>query len=353
MESLREIQLTLSKVKHYDHILANAAMMGMYGSGSHCIRIWLTETGASADLPLGRFGPKSCQWISLFRAVRVAYGGLMNHRCGIDGRMQVGPVSSSDIAPSDRAQQRREPQDHPLYPILAATVASSMTKLGEKSSEIAEEIIRTQTNKEVGGHHDWDQSAIHSGSDLQACLTALELLRNIVTETFPTKDSKSSASDYNHRHFEDDINPAGHTEKISPWMRRYTASITSMVPSRLPRRFIMAFIHKAPTRYLELIEEMMGFILSEEPGGESLLGSPEPDLEHQLAMEIFSHWLVLILMLDNVWWIGGTGAWELRQIVAARRNGHWRTCLWNREEDWWPEGMLEISRQLNKYREKM
>ncbi|KAJ5686592.1 hypothetical protein N7536_009211 [Penicillium majusculum] len=62
MESLREIQATLAETDQYDHILANAAMMGMYGSSSHCIRIWLAETASSSDdLERGRFMPKSCQ----------------------------------------------------------------------------------------------------------------------------------------------------------------------------------------------------------------------------------------------------------------------------------------------------
>lgn len=134
-------------------------------------------------------------------------------------------------------------------------------------------------------------------------------------------------------------------------MQRYTANITSMTPSKLPRRFIVAFIHKAPTRYLELVEHMMDFILNEADSSWEPI-NPEPKPAYQLAMEIFAHWLVLVLMLDGVWWIGGTGAWELKHIVAAKRNARWGACLWNTGEDWWPENMLEIDIQLGKYREK-
>jgi hypothetical protein len=342
MESLRDIQPTLFNVKHYDHILANAAMMGMYGSGSHCIRIWLTETADSEDVNLGRFRPKSCQWMSLFRAVRVAYGGLLKNRRGMEDKTQFFPIPSSDTAPSVRSPQQMEPQNHPLYSILAATVVSAMTRLSEKTSEIVEESIRIRTNKCLDNHDD---------ANLQACLTALRLLRNIVTETFPSKNIEASTPNPFDCYFEDELTPVDQIPKISAWMRRYTASITSTVPSKLPRRFIMAFIHKAPTRYLELVEDIMGFILNGGPG-ESLIGSPEPNLAHKLAMEIFAHWLVLVLMLDSVWWIGGIGAWELRQIVAAGRNTQWR-CLWNKREDWWPGSMLEVSRQLDNYREKI
>jgi hypothetical protein len=105
---------------------------------------------------------------------------------------------------------------------------------------------------------------------------------------------------------------------------------------------------------LELIEEAMSFVVSGEDTGNCVgpnFTQPEPDLVHQLAMEIFAHWLVMVLMLDNVWWIGGIGAWELKQIVTAKGGSRWRKS-WKVEEDWWPEIMLGINRQLNKYREK-
>lgn len=352
MESIREIQPTLSKVKHYDHILANAAMMGMYGSGSHCIRIWLTETAAPDDLALDRIAPKSCQWMSLFRAARVAFGGLVG-RAGTEGNSPDKLVTPDiDTAPFSCNEQKSRSHDHLLYPIISATVSSALVKLGEKTKTI--KVIIHSKMQEIGHSPDDDDFSARAAADLQACLAALELLRNIVKETSSSKDRPSNKPD--HRHFEHQADSDEHFAKISPWMRRYTASITSMVPSKLPRRFIMAFIHKAPTRYLELVEEMMGFILSE-TGVESCLGTPEsmgpePELTHQLAMEIFAHWLVLVLLLDDVWWIGGIGAWELKQIMTWKRDASWRNLLWRDGENWWPESMLEINRQLDKHREK-
>jgi hypothetical protein len=152
-----------------------------------------------------------------------------------------------------------------------------------------------------------------------------------------------------------DIEPMGQLSEVSPWLRRYTASITSMTPSRLPRRTIMAFIHKAPTRYLNLIEETVSLLQTEPPAEEDAWGmasprTPDPSVAHQLALDIFAHWLVLVILLENVWWIGGIGAWELGQIVAARKDVRWRMCMWNKDKDWWPESMFEVSRQFDKHR---
>lgn len=351
MESLREIQPALSRVEYYDHILANAAMMGMYGSGSHCVRIWLTETAAPNDPMLKTFMPKSCQWVSWFRAARVAYEGLVKKKSYADGNGQDVPTPSSVDTAGSSNKQQPDSIDHPLYLILATTMSSAMTKLDEKIDGIARGIINVQTHQQdINGDNEKEPDS-HAALDFQACMDALELLKTVITETFPSKCQNLSTSGLYH-HIEPDGDSEEQPSNISPWMQRYTANITSMAPSKLPRRFIVAFIHKAPTRYLELVEHMMDFILNEaDSSWEPINPEPEPEPTHQLAMEIFAHWLVLALMLDGVWWIGGSGAWELKHIVAAKRNARWRASLWN-AEDWWPESMLEIDIQLGKHREK-
>ena len=102
----------------------------------------------------------------------------------------------------------------------------------------------------------------------------------------------------------------------------------------------------------------MGLMQSGAPRGHGIARCPlnpinsEPSLAHQLAVDIFAHWLVLVMLLDKVWWIGGIGAWELGQIIPFRKNTRWCMSLWKTDDDWWPESMFEISRQFNKHRAK-
>ena len=372
MESLREIQATLPEAKQFDNVLANAAMMGMYGSASHNTRIWLAKTATFADQRLGDFVPKLPQWISLFRAVHMAYVGLLNNRLGAadmgrsPARSPVSPSASGSMQyeynVSSRGenqlafgQRRGAPADHPLYPILAATVGSAMVKLHDKAREIA--IV--QESSPLTAFYEFGPPSPSSNPDLQACYSALSILNDIIADTFRAGDSTPVS--HANLALDVDIEPMGQLSEVSPWLRRYTASITSMVPSRLPRRTIMAFIHKAPTRYLRLVEEAISIVQTEPPPTtdemDGVWGIPpppplasQPSMAHQLAMEIFAHWLVLVILLDNVWWIGGIGSWELGRVVASRNDVRWRACLWNKEEDWWPESMFEVSRQFEKYK---
>ncbi|KAK4860941.1 hypothetical protein LT330_004672 [Penicillium expansum] len=338
MESLREVQAKLSETDQYDHILANAAMMGMYGSSSHCVRIWLAETASDNDLERGRFIPKSCQWISLFRAVRVAYTGLLNDRFKTEDVVQlasptsfIDPVASCDFQMHcectvlSRCEQQKGPQDHALYPILAATVGSALRRLRKRAQEIAK--------NGMGDYEDQDTPAIHNDSYVQACFAALDLFENIAIETFPDINLVPNTPGLSPLASEVDVNPVGQASKVSPWIRRYTARITSMIPSKLPRRFIMAFVHKAPTKYLNLVEDMMGLMQIGAPGGHGVTACPlnpmnsEPSLAHQLAVDIFAHWLVLVMLLDKVWWIGGIGAWELGQLISLKRDTRWQSRI--------------------------
>ncbi|KAK3321510.1 putative C6 transcription factor [Cercophora scortea] len=362
MKSLQETQAALPEAKQYDCVLANAAMMGMYGSGSHCVRIWLVKTAAMGDQPLSDIMPKNTQWISLFRAAHLAYLGILNKPITDDTtlisptrsrspveympKFFTGSSSSSqstyEYKVSSRIDQPRVPPAHALSPILAATVGSAMAKLRKKARQMTSVGLASG----VGGED------TNTNLDIQACCAALDLLDSVVAETFPAEDSVSSQLNHNKPlPFEVNIDPVGgQIAKVSPWLRRYAASITSMMPSRLPRRVIMAFVHKAPVRYLNTIEDMLSIIQTVSFNGAGSMTPPDLSLARQLALDIFAHWLVLVILLDNVWWIGCVGAWELERIVSFRKDARWQGVMWNRDEDWWPESMFEVCRQFEKHR---
>ncbi|KAE8555558.1 hypothetical protein TMatcc_002817 [Talaromyces marneffei ATCC 18224] len=352
MESLREIQAALPQTKHYDHILANAAMMGMYGSGSHCARIWLAKTAALGDQLQEDLMPRHSQWIKLFRAVHLAYDGLLKNAQSPGETAQFSldpspdkpttrssPQKRHEYQLSPRVELHRSPINHTLYPIMAATLGTALTNLRRKARDLA--VLEARNSISV--RENSTMSATHGNPDIEACFVALSILSNIVSETFPTDDLMTSTP----LSFEVDVDPVGQLSEVSPWLRRYTASITSMVPSSLPRRFIMAFIHKVPTKYLNLVEEMLSLIQTNTPDSNYQISwTPEPGVAHQLAIDIFAHWLVLVILLDNVWWIGDIGAWELGRIVSFRKMCLW----WSKDEDWWPESMFEIKQHFEKYR---
>ncbi len=364
-DSLREIQATLHEANHYDRVLANAAMMGMYGSANHCTRIWLAKTATPDGLeqPLCDLtAPGYPQWMSLFRAARLAYAGLLGSTpCPSPAGSPLSPSVQCEVVPSTpsriRVEQPKPPTiiSHPLAPILAATLRPALARLQEKAAFV-----------QARSHTDTD-------TQLQACFAALSIFTEIATASLLPHGENNNIVSH--------PTPALPTPLLNlpPWLQHYAANITSMMPSPLPRRTIMSFIHKVPAPYLDLVEAMMQRIQIQTstpplpssslllppspssssstlpPSGSDVEGTVPPDppsLAHQLAVEIFAHWLVLVLLLDGVWWIGGVGAWELGRVLEVRRV-RWagERCLWDWEGGWWPEGMRVVAGVVERFKE--
>ncbi|KAJ5708462.1 C6 transcription factor [Penicillium malachiteum] len=356
MESLQKIQVALPEIRQYDHVLANAAMMGMYGSGSHCIRIWLSETSDSKE-SRKKFNPGGVQWTRLSRAVRMAYTGLIQNSNGFNYSISEQtspfpldfPISENDMkfcyehGKSSAAKPSRSMSNHYMYPTIAATIESALGSLiGRVDHFVQLELEATAHLKE------------ESFSDLQACQISLEILKEIVFETFcvgqRTLDPGIPPNRSLHSNHTTNVDEIGQLLNISPWLHRYTASITSMLPSKLPRRFIMAFIHKVPTQFFTLVEGIMGLIHTEtsDPRASVMLYSTI-SLAHQLALDIFAHWLVLVTLLSDVWWIGNIGIWELKHVVSFTQRLRDQMNAWGKNEDWWPKSMLHIAEELSKF----
>ena len=386
LESLREIQTTLHETKHYDRVLANAAMMGLYGSASHCARIWLAKTATpdSPSQPLCDLtAPGYPQWVSLFRAARLASAGVLDSTPNPSAASSPvdfsGQRQDGDSAPPPtpaKELQTRTIMSHPLAPILATTLHPALARLHEKAA-----FVQANTTPDDND----------STSHLQACLTALSIFNNIATTSLlppPTTTPPPPPS------IPTPPTPSpSHLPDLPLWLHHYTANISSIAPSPLPRRTIMSFIHKVPGAYLDLVDGMMCLLQQRQTSSstsapppsyasppspsssswsselESERGSPSPSplplggselaaglqcpsLTQQLAVEIFAHWLVLVVLLDGVWWIGGVGAWELERVVQVRRVEWGCECLWewDGEGRWWPEGMGEVWKVVEKLR---
>lgn len=351
--SLRQIQEDIPSTERYDHVLANAALMVLYGSASHWVRIRVCgEAGGSGVLPR-EFTPVRSQWMSLIRAVHSAYVGLL-----ADQAQNPGAAGISDSADISRPQADFGdvdivcPQDGPsdetrrlFQPILAATSGNALVKLRARARQI-------EMN---AGVHD---------ERLQACMEAVAVLEAVLSETFRDRRHDGLSPETPGSQPEDTKRPMyspslGRLSNVAPWLRRYTARVTmNNTDSRPLRRTVNAFINRVPTTYLHMVQttlehipmEVTSHYMTRSQGAIPEDGDSGDGPAHRLAMDIFAHWLVLMLLLDGVWWIGGIGAWELGRVVTYMRDGG-RVSMGDRDEGeaWWPESMYNIRMELSRH----
>jgi hypothetical protein len=355
--SLLQVQLDLPNACQYDYVLANSTLMVLYASANHCVRIRLAETQTKND-PLPRdFIFTQSQWISLIRAAHLAFVGLLNDRSETPDNRETNPEPSptNTVPPGyNRAVSLKEtisPENGPiertkdlLLPILSATSGPALKALRSK----ARAIWKAQSG-----------TAPHSGgctvedAGLQACFESLEILGGIMTEVFSAKDTFRPTSCPDQFYSGHNTPSLGRLSKVSGWLRNYVARVTSSAAGPRPlRRVIMAFLNRVPAEYLSLVQTTLDSI--DVPigiGQQELWVSSDfellnPSSAQKLAIDIFAHWVVLVMLLDGVWWIGGIGAWELRRVVSFVRTQGWLDSQMHTEGSWWPESMYNVGAEL-------
>lgn len=346
MTSLRLTRETIPTADKYDYILANATLMVCYGSASHCIKIKLTEMlTKEAKVVAAEILPTHSQWTSLIRAVHVAYLGLLTVEDGDeetsaqdgneDEKLMQRTHQPSGTSPEPLVREKVvHPEDGPspqtralFLPVVAETAAAAMKKLRKK---LEVEGLRQDMDANPG---------------LPACWEAFLFLEMTMKAVFPAKyrvrddvfDLHQSSMGFGFKsHVE--LTGAKLPSHIAPWLRNYLTRVTSGndASSAPLRRSVMLFLNNVSETYMHLVQTT----LDQTPAQN---GNNALSVAHQTAVDIFAHWLVLMMLLDGVWWIGGIGLWELGKVVAFMREN----CVVEELGDvWWPESMYNIRKSL-------
>ncbi|KAK0670882.1 putative transcriptional regulatory protein [Cercophora samala] len=333
-ESLRRTQNDISNLHRecYDATLANAPLMVLYILANHSVRIqW---AGIMPDIPAG-FVPTQLQWVSLIRAAHLAYNGMLSDT-------DQAPEPCSDTSPDESISPTSpvcqllpdpithifSPEDGPtkptrdlFLPILAATFQAAL-----KGLRMRAEVKRAE---------------MPADPEIVSSFVALQAFEAIADEVFAAStDVKNSNLSPSSGHPSPAAPPPqSRLSHVSPWLRNYLARVTMATPTRPFRRTITAFVNRVPAEYLTLVQSSVEHLF-DGCAVERLVAS------EGLAVDIFAHWLVLVLLLDGVWWIGGIGAWELGRIVTVL--GHKGLGKLQENTNWWPASMYNIYIELKK-----
>ncbi|KAB8229032.1 Zn(II)2Cys6 transcription factor [Aspergillus alliaceus] len=348
-DSLRHIQVAMQNPDSYDYVLANAALMVLYASASHSIRVHLAAMAAQCGrrLPDELF-PQHSQWISFTRAAHTASTAVLNSiidnadkSCKpatssiIDTRSKLpsaGLCSTSVLSPQDGPSESTK---RLFLPLVASTYVQAFGRLRARAESTSALLKRSALS---ACHYSQLHLSLETVSVLEKCATAA---------LSPRKGNEKSETPNNQ--------PISFNERsgVSPWVARYMVSVTSMESPQILRRIIMSFLNKAPAEYLTLVQSVLdspsmearavNWITRDSPGTTE---GPSLNATHLLAMDIFAHWLVLVMLLDGVWWIGGIGQWELRQVVSLIKTQNLLGQSVDAGETWWPESMYLVKREL-------
>lgn len=325
--------------KQYQSVLPNGALMVLYVLSCHHVRILLYRRSKKLGIPLTNdVLPFQSQWITSIRAAHVAFVGLL------------APTlrSPSEVpSPASNARDDTEPPSSPpgpleddnstylfedgpaeetrrlLLPVVSTTFQAAMIKLRSRNANL-------MPNGDPHATYD---------PKLESCATALKILEELFQAVMgdePIKPGPAQARDF------------GVLDNVPQWLVRYLARVTSAAPSKVWRRRIMAFLNQVPFEYLHLVQSALDCMPVEDNQQFSHnVEVPMPlQAAHKPAMDIFAHWLVLVMLLDGVWWIGDAGHWELSRILHLIES-HGLVLDLVPGETWWPETMYSVKSTLS------
>ncbi|RKU39973.1 hypothetical protein DL546_001003 [Coniochaeta pulveracea] len=238
---------------------------------------------------------------------------------------QQSSLGSCLFTPEDGPTKRTR---QVFMPILAATCVSALARLRQKVKDQKQTLQPSPCDQ---GEH----------PEIVVCLAALDILDDIAAETFGSTGSRRKAS----KTKTPPLVVQSRLSRVSPWLRDYLSRVTMATHTNPTRRTITAFINRVPAEYLRLLQPILDLIPST-AAGELLM---QLNGTQRLVLDIFAHWLVLAMLLDGVWWIGGIGRWELGKIVESVGERGWYKDEEGKEENddiWWPASMYRIAKEL-------
>ncbi|GLB05906.1 hypothetical protein AtubIFM57258_001199 [Aspergillus tubingensis] len=345
--SLRHIQATMQRAKSYDNVLANAALMVLYASASHSIRVHLAATAKvhGQQLPTELL-PQHSQWITFTRAAHTASSAILNdivNATAAGSTVDSGPESHQTMSSPLSPQDGPSPTTKRLFlPLVASTCDRALRSLRRRAERTIAVLLQAPASCSA-----IDQRRVHA---LLETITILESCALAALSPRASDQGKvTSAPSPNTQ------NTAGFegSRAVSPWVARYMISVTSMEAPQILRRIIMSFLNKAPTEFLNIVQSVLdspsakarkeNTTLPMSSGTKALLTLTPI---HVLTMDIFAHWLVLVMLLDGVWWIRDIGQWELSRVISMMKTHNVISQLADTNERWWPESMYLVKREL-------
>ncbi|KAE8381329.1 hypothetical protein BDV26DRAFT_255752 [Aspergillus bertholletiae] len=345
--SLRHIQEAMHDADSDDYVLANSALMVLYASANHSIRVHLATTAKHSALQLpDEVLPQHSQWISFTRAAHTASTAVLSHI--MEAAENIPGASTHPATDTGSDIQTRglcptsvlSPQEGPsentkrlFLPLVVSTYSRALASLRRRAESTAAILQRSGPST-------------RNDAQLQASLDTLPVLEQCASLALSTTGSSRGLNVPRNQPRAFD-----RLSRVSLWVARYMISVTSMESPWALRRIIMSFLNKAPTEYLNLVRSVLDSTTEARSGPWTPQGSPgteTPSLHatHFLAMDIFAHWLVLVMLLDGVWWIGDIGQWELSQLMPLMKAPNVLGWSVDARETWWPESMYLVKREL-------
>ncbi len=223
-------------------------------------------------------------------------------------------------------------RSHPMFPCLAATFNQALSQLQGRFEYGLTTPQADEKSASVFGMYD-------ILSEIMSCIFS-DTQKPDTYVGFPLADRRLKDV-ANVTKFM--VDPDSLLAQAPAWLANFVLREPGPGSSEQLVRWFLSFFRRAPVTYINLVLP--------------LLDSPTDNTnnDHQLttvevlALDLYAHWLVLMLLVENeAWWVGEFPFLALQGLIA--RYGDKFSGMCSSGKQWWPAGMLEAATRLKQWK---
>ncbi|OAL30635.1 hypothetical protein AYO20_08597 [Fonsecaea nubica] len=152
------------------------------------------------------------------------------------------------------------------------------------------------------------------------------------------------------------VSPDSLLAQAPGWLHNFILQRPNPTHAEPLARSFLAFFSSAPQTYVDLLLPLldphadMNAVAGDEYGDEDR----ELTTAEILALDVYAHWLVLMLLLEKeTWWVGEFPFVSLQGLIARYGTaflGGAQQQQQQQQQWWWPAGMLEVAARVRQWK---
>nr|KAK5443047.1 hypothetical protein LTR18_005724 [Exophiala xenobiotica] len=145
------------------------------------------------------------------------------------------------------------------------------------------------------------------------------------------------------------VSPDSLLSQAPGWLRNFVLRRPQATHTDPLVRTFLAFFRRVSKTYVDLLLPL----LEPQTDGDNVDDEHELTAAAILALDVYAHWLVLMLLVEEeAWWVGNFPFVALQGLVARYGDGLLGTSAdrQQQQQQWWPASMLEVATRLRHWK---
>ncbi|KIW42135.1 uncharacterized protein PV06_05718 [Exophiala oligosperma] len=247
-----------------------------------------------------------------------------------------------------------------LMSVISATRTGALDALQERVDALQRDFRRSlRTELPTMAFHK-ASAQLSKAASMSACSLAVDVLISIGNALFPENLDKQQTppppppDSMNLEIASLDLNDCDtHSSSRCSWLNDSIRLPRIYHPSLPLTPVILPWVNRLPEDFMAILQLPVRLSAAPPDGG---------DIDHEiqmLAWDIFAHWLVFVMLVEQeTWWIGDFGITDIKKLAQMinrprkSMTGDGQGQGSNGNNDWWPMDMCLVAEQLQRYKER-